>query len=491
MTRPPPSDTGELPAAPSAVPSAAADTPEPRGVSPTRLALRRFLHHRLAVLGALLVVAMTLAAFCGPLLLHHDPSLIRPWLHNLPPGARVPDALSLNRLSTLPDPPTTVPASWIPEGGTGATHVSVAYSRSESYRLVLRRGRIATMMRHSDTAYLDTLDLTGDYASLQTVPEGDGQVRDLQPFAVAVGDLPPPLLIAGERVLVVRATEHESVHQVILHWQDGAIQSIRYADGGAADEAHPDLLEIDGSKILAVSRDGELVELYFLLGTDASGRDMLTRVLAGGRISLLVGIVATLVSLVIGVLYGAVSAYFGGKVDRLMMGTVDVLYAIPFMFVVIILLAIFSRSIVMLFIALGAVQWLTMARIVRGQVLSLKEQEFIAAARLSGCGPFTIITRHLIPHTVGPVVVYTSLTVPAVILEESFLSFLGLSVKWGETDLSSWGLLVNDGIEALGDGGQRWWMLLVPALALAATLFGLNAIGDGLRDAFDPKHAKV
>ncbi|KAA9131644.1 ABC transporter permease subunit [Marinihelvus fidelis] len=216
-------------------------------------------------------------------------------------------------------------------------------------------------------------------------------------------------------------------------------------------------------------------------GTDAVGRDILVRTLQGGRISLLVGLVATLVSLVIGVTYGAVAGYYGGTTDRLMMRAVDIIYALPFMFFVILLMVVFGRNIVLIFVAVGAVNWLDMARIVRGQTLSLKRMEFIEAARASGVEAHDIIRRHIIPNLLGVVMVYVTLTIPQVILVESFLSFLGLGVQ---EPMSSWGGLVADGAQ---DMESAPWTLVFPALFLTVTLYCFNYIGDGLRDALDPK----
>lgn len=220
----------------------------------------------------------------------------------------------------------------------------------------------------------------------------------------------------------------------------------------------------------------------FYCGTDANGRDLCVRTLMGGRISLLVGLAATSVSLLIGVLYGATAGYLGGRVDGLMMRVVDVLYALPFMFFVILLMVYFGRSIVLIFVAIGAVEWLTMARIVRGQTLSLKQQAFVEAARALGIGQFAIIRRHIIPNVLGAVIVYATLTVPQIILFESFLSFLGLGVQ---EPMTSWGVLIAEGAAQMESAP---WMLLVPASFLAVTLFCLNFIGDGLRDAFDPRN---
>jgi oligopeptide transport system permease protein len=219
----------------------------------------------------------------------------------------------------------------------------------------------------------------------------------------------------------------------------------------------------------------------FFFGTDANGRDLFVRTLYGGRMSLMVGIVATSVSLVIGITWGAIAGYAGGIVDGLMMRIVDILYALPFLFLVILLMVMFGRDIVLIFIALGAVQWLDMARIVRGQTLSLKGREFVEAARAGGVKPLTIIRRHIVPNLLGPVAVYATLTIPHVILVESFLSFLGLGVQEPNT---SWGVLISEGARNM-EGAP--WALLFPASFLAVTLFCFNFIGDGLRDALDPR----
>jgi oligopeptide transport system permease protein len=220
------------------------------------------------------------------------------------------------------------------------------------------------------------------------------------------------------------------------------------------------------------------------LGTDTLGRDLFARILYGGRISITVGLIATFVALVIGVSYGAIAGFVGGKLDALMMRIVDILYALPFTIFVILLMVFFGKNIFLLFFAIGAVEWLTMARIVRGQALSLKRMEFIEAARALGLSRVRIIFRHVIPNVLGPIIVYTTLTIPAVMLLEAFLSFLGLGVP---APMSSWGVLIKDGSSNME---EFWWLLVFPGAVFSLTLFSLNFLGDGLRDALDVRAAK-
>ena len=229
-----------------------------------------------------------------------------------------------------------------------------------------------------------------------------------------------------------------------------------------------------------ISAPPDVMSAHFF-GTDQNGRDLFVRTLYGGRTSLTIGILATLVSLAIGVVWGAAAGFLGGRVDAVMMRTVDVLYALPFLFFVILLTVVFGRNILLIYVGVGAVSWLDMARIVRGQAISLKRKEFVEAAVAGGVSAFNIVRRHIIPNTLGPVVVYITLTVPHVILTESFISFLGLGVQEPDT---SWGVLISEGARSME---TAWWALVFPAAFLAATLFCFNFIGDGLRDALDPK----
>lgn len=246
--------------------------------------------------------------------------------------------------------------------------------------------------------------------------------------------------------------------------------------------------EFGNAAVAETRNDGQIVivkghvnQQYFLLGADPNGRDMLARIMVGGRVSLLVGALASLVSLVIGVTYGAVSGFGSARTDNVMMRIVEILYSLPFTFLVILLVVFFGRNFVLIFVAIGAIEWLDMARIVRGQTLSLKHREFVAAAQAMGLGDWAVIRQHIIPNTIGPVVIFLTVRVPRVILLESFLSFLGLGVQ---EPLTSWGALI-----AVGAGTMQAapWLLIYPAIIFVVTLFCLNFIGDGLRDALDPK----
>lgn len=244
----------------------------------------------------------------------------------------------------------------------------------------------------------------------------------------------------------------------------------------------PFLLPWDGGTVdwTSIRKPPDFAKGHYL-GTDQNGRDLAARLAQGTQMSLLVAGVATLVSVVIGIIYGAVAGYFGGRVDAVMMRFVDIMYALPYILFVIILVVIFGRSPVLLFVGIGALEWLTMARIVRGQTLSLKEKEFVEAARAGGASPFTVIIRHIVPNLTGPVVIYATLTIPEIIITESFLSYLGLGVQ---EPLTSLGTLISNGAPI---AEVMPWLLVFPAIVLVTMLLGLTYIGDGLRDALDPK----
>jgi ABC-type dipeptide/oligopeptide/nickel transport system permease subunit len=246
----------------------------------------------------------------------------------------------------------------------------------------------------------------------------------------------------------------------------------------------PALLELDPNLTQPALRN-QPPSARFLFGTDGLGRDLVARVLVGGRTSLLVGLAATAVSVLVGVAYGAIAGFYGGKIDEAMMRLVDFMYGLPYMFLVILIMLMFSETargdMLPVFLALGLVQWLTMARIVRGQVLALRRQEFVLAAELLGVSDARLLVYHVLPNVLGVIMVYATLMVPSVIILESFLSFLGLGVAL------SWGQLVSDGIAVINPIRSYWWILLWPSSFLAVTLVSLNFLGDGLRDALDPK----
>ncbi|WP_018237351.1 ABC transporter permease [Ensifer sp. BR816] len=246
--------------------------------------------------------------------------------------------------------------------------------------------------------------------------------------------------------------------------------------------------EFENTKVVATEDEGRRLKVegevdreYFPFGTDSNGRDLLVRVMLGGQISIAVGLLASLVSLGIGVVYGASSGYIGGRVDNVMMRFVEILYSLPFVFLVVVLVVFFGRSFILIFLVIGAVEWLDMARIVRGQTLALKRREFVGAAQALGLTDWQIIRRHIIPNTIGPVIVFVTVVVPKVILLESFLSFLGLGVQ---APLTSWGALISEGANNIQSAP---WLLIFPAIFFVVTLFSLNFVGDGLRDALDPK----
>ena len=256
-------------------------------------------------------------------------------------------------------------------------------------------------------------------------------------------------------------------------------RNMRYLD--RSDTFHDARVEATSDDGLEMTMSAAVKQQYFFFGTDNTGRDMLSRTLVAGRISLAIGLLAGFVAVTIGVVYGATAGFAGGRVDEVMMRIVDVLYSLPFIFFVIMLVVFFGRNFVLMFLAVGAVLWLDMARIVRGQALSIRRQEYVQAAEALGVGARGILSRHVIPNLLGPVVIYMTLLVPQVIILESFLSFLGLGVQ---EPMTSWGVLISAGAKNIGSAN---WLLLFPAFFLVSTLFALNFVGDGLRDALDPK----
>lgn len=442
--------------------------------------------------GLVVVVVVSIVTVLAPVLAPWDPDLDATHVGAVPPGSVVPDVGSANRVA-IGDAPLL---GWR-EVADGTLTLEVLETVATRYRVILdSRGRVRRIEQQPGGVSLRELDLAASGPLVQVLPDEstkpvptDGSLTARRPAPPAVAAL------AIDRVLNLRPATTE----VSVRWEasvvDGVVTGLTrngeatdataITAGGEAGVEAADVLR--GSAVASYAWNGEAMTRNHLLGTDRNGRDFLSRLLYSGQVSLLVGVVATLVSLVIGVVYGAIAGYLGGRTDRVMMGAVDVLYALPFMFLVIILLATFGRHIVILFAALGAVQWLTMSRIVRGEILSLREREFVAAARLAGAPGSAIMARHLIPNCLGPVIVYTTLTVPIVILEESFLAFLGLQVEFGGRALDSWGSLIQNGVEQNGQAFDHLWLLVWPSAVMAITLLALNVLGDGLRDALDPK----
>jgi oligopeptide transport system permease protein len=273
--------------------------------------------------------------------------------------------------------------------------------------------------------------------------------------------------------------EEERVYATVTSSREIDDRVTRYVDrSDTFDDARVEDKSADGMTMVV---SGAIKQQYFLFGTDNTGRDLLSRTLMAGRVSLAIGLLAGVVAVAIGVLYGATAGFLGGRVDEVMMRVVDVLYSLPFIFFVIMLVVFFGRNFVLMFLAVGAVLWLDMARIVRGQALSIRRQEYVQAAEALGVSRRGILARHIVPNLLGVVVIYMTLLVPQVIILESFLSFLGLGVQ---EPMTSWGVLISVGAKNIGTAN---WLLLFPAVFLVSTLFALNFVGDGLRDALDPK----
>jgi oligopeptide transport system permease protein len=349
-------------------------------------------------------------------------------------------------------------------------------------RLKANRAAVASMVV---LAIVTLVSIIGPYLS----PHGFDQVyRDFVKVPASLQSYPLPEQVEPGLMSVLRRARLQAEN----YQRDGDTVSVRLTSSREIDPRSVQYVDrsdfFQNARLEDMAADGKSVtlkadvrKLHFYFGTDANGRDLMTRTMIAGRVSLTIGLLATVVAISIGVIYGATSGYLGGRVDQVMMRIVDVLYSLPFIFFVIMLVVFFGRNFVLMFIAVGAVEWLDMARIVRGQTLTIKRQEYVQAAEAMGVGNAGILRRHVIPNTLGQVVIYMTLLVPKVILLESFLSFLGLGVQ---EPMTSWGVLISEGARNL-QGGV--WLLVFPSIFLTSTLFALNFIGDGLRDALDPK----
>ncbi len=451
------------------------------GVSLWQDGLSRLKKNRMAVVGSVIVFVMGALALLADVL-PLDPTTQHASLQDLPPFSTVLNLEPTMHFRTGELPP--YPFDAVANGDTVVFETDPFDSEITVYRVKLRRGRVSSLKAELGAVSLDSVGVSGPGEVMRLLTTSD--TFEFSDVTIVDGAQLPEKIsseVKTRAFTLEKLTVDTDRKRVRIALAGDTVAAVLV--GGLREGLSPrDELVLEDRFVHDVRVRGERFTISFPLGSDSAGRDMLSRLIYGGRISLMVGLVATLVSLLIGVLYGSVSGYLGGSVDRVMMRLVDILYALPYMFLVIILLVTFGKNLVVLFVALGCVQWLTMARIVRGQVLSLKQKEFIEAAHTIGTPTWKIIIRHLIPNTIGTVVVYTTLTVPAVILQEAFLSFLGLNVEYGGLPLESWGALVNQGWKIVRD---NHWPFIFSAFTLSVTLFSLNFLGDGLRDALDPQ----
>lgn len=434
-----------------------------KGTSLWTDAWRRLKKNKAAIIGGLIVLFMTICALGYEVISRFGTHFTMEEQHNFivakPPGAR------------------SVPSTYFSTSNTG----NFAYEKVDANKDgVVEPREIYEAYRHFEFNKIDQ--------------DGDG-LLDESEYIDAPLSLPAPGNSSPncKKWAMIKRSLAPIESSLIFKCDAGEDGKLSYKESGkllelvGMGEAQDILTHFDKDEDGLLSKDeftGLPMPKMNILGTDQLGRDLVTRMVYGARISLAVGFIATFVSFVIGVSWGATAGFVGGKTDNFMMRIVDVMYGLPFMFLVILLMVVFGQNIILMFVALGAIQWLTMARIVRGQVISLKGQEFVEAARTIGVSDRAIIFKHLIPNALGPIIVYATLTVPAVMLEEAFLSFLGLGVQAPQT---SWGALISEGRQVMADAP---WLMLYPGAALAITLLALNFLGDGLRDALDPQSRK-